>query len=164
MCVITHKYRRLSLGKALSQRLHQAQFENCEQEAVLNLFVSVSYIRQRLNTLLGKYGITMTQYNVLRILRGVHPEGHPRCEIMARMLEPSPDATRLIDRLVRARLVERAGARGDRRMSVARITTKGLRLLEEIGPLVAKEQNEVLKHLSESECRELSDLCEKIYS
>ncbi len=151
------------MGKALNRRLHQSQFENCEQEAVLNLFVSVSYVRQRLNTLLGEYGITMTQYNVLRILRGVHPEGHSRCEIIARMLEPSPDATRLVDRLAKTRLVEREDSMGDRRMSIARITTKGLRLLEEIHPLIAKEQKEILKHFSAKECRELSDLCEKIY-
>jgi DNA-binding MarR family transcriptional regulator len=152
------------MGLVLSERLRQSTFETCEQEALLNLFVSTSHVRQRLNALLGEYGVTLTQYNVLRILKGVHPDGHPRCEIIARMVEPAPDVTRLINRLEKSRLVGRAGSNRDGRMSLARITSKGIRLLEEIHTVMNKAQQELLDRFSHKECLELSRLCEKIYS
>lgn len=151
------------MGEVLGRRLRQSSFESCEQEAMLNLFVSANHLRRHLNTLLARFGITLTQYNVLRILKGVHPDGHPRCDIIARMLEPAPDVTRLLDRLEKHRLVERTGSRGDGRMSLARITPKGIRLLKEVHPQMNRFQEQAFGTLSEQECLELSKLCEKIY-
>src|SRR5215204_2537155 len=62
---------------------------------------------QRMNDVCRKHGVTHDQYNILRILRGVHPTGHPRCEITKRLISRAPDVTRLLDRLVRQGLVER---------------------------------------------------------
>jgi DNA-binding MarR family transcriptional regulator len=109
------------------------------------------------------FGITGAQYNVLRILNGVYPEGHPRCEIIARMIESAPDTTRLIDRLEKLGLVDRDRSGSDRRMSITRITAKGIKLLEKIHPVLIKLQNDLTKNLTNAECRELSAMCEKLY-
>ena len=81
------------MGEALKRRIKQARFENPQQEALLNLVIAGNYIREQLERAVGEHGITLPQYNVLRILRGVFPEGHPRCEIATRMLDRAPDVT-----------------------------------------------------------------------
>src|SRR3954447_10460904 len=101
---------------------------------MLNLFVAVDHLRGKAIEVCSRFGITHGQYNVLRILRGAHPDGHPRCEIAKRMIEKAPDVTRLVDRLEAMSLVERVRSDGDRRLSIARITPKGLQLLKDMDP------------------------------
>src|SRR5215204_1880034 len=91
---------------------------------------------QRMNDVCREHGVTHDQYNILRILRGVHPTGHPRCEIAKRLISRAPDVTRLLDRLVRQGLVERGWAPDNRRHSIATITPVGLALLEKIDPQI----------------------------
>jgi len=87
------------MTEALSRRLKQARFATPQQEAVLSLAVAASTLNDLVDEVCKRHGLTRPQYNVLRILRGVHPEGHPRCEIALRMVERAPDITRLVDRL-----------------------------------------------------------------
>lgn len=87
------------MTEALSRRLKQARFSSAHQEALLSLAVAAGAINDLVDEVCGKHGLTRPQYNVLRILRGVYPEGHPRCEIAQRMIERAPDVTRLVDRL-----------------------------------------------------------------
>ena len=101
---------------------------------------------------------------MLRILKGVHPDGHPRGEIKKRMLEPSPDVTRLIDKLVNEGMVERFGSSKDRRLSLARITEKGIDLLEKINPEVDEFLFNYSAPLEEDEKQSLSNICEKLYA
>jgi len=91
---------------------------------------------QRMNDVCREHGVTHDQYNILRILRGVHPTGHPRCEIAKRLISRAPNVTRLLDRLVRQGLVERGWAPDNRRHSIATITPVGLALLEKIDPQI----------------------------
>ncbi|MCS6808776.1 MAG: MarR family transcriptional regulator, partial [Bacteroidota bacterium] len=76
-------------------------------EAVTHLLVAADALRQRFDKVCGEYGITYTQYSILRILEKAYPNGYPRCEIMMRMIERAPDTTRLLDRLEHQGLVER---------------------------------------------------------
>jgi len=125
------------MGEALKRRIKQtADFANPAQEAMLNLIVAADYVSVRLERACAEFGITRPQYNVLRILRGAHPGGHPRAEISARLLANAPDVTRLVDRLQAQGLVERDRVEEDRRLSVARITRKGLRLLDQMQHVV----------------------------
>ncbi len=80
------------MGEALKRRIKQSRFESTAQEAVLNLLVASDYVRRRLDEVCVAHGITHRQFNVLRILKGVHPGGHPRCELMTRMIEPPRSA------------------------------------------------------------------------
>lgn len=150
------------MGDALKRRIKQARFENPQQEALLNLVIAGNYIREQLERAVGAHGITLPQYNVLRILRGVYPEGHPRCDIANRMLDRAPDVTRIIDRLEEKTLVERDRAGHDRRHSIARITREGLRLLESMEPTIQLAYGP-LQRIPVRDCRELSRICEVIY-
>lgn len=151
------------MGNALRQRLKQSHFVSDTQEALLNIMVTANYLRQHVNTVCMSFSITHAQYNVLRILKGVYPQGHPRSEIISRMIEQAPDVTRLIDRLEKQELVERIRSESDRRLSIARITKKGLALLEKMQPHITRANGMIGSKLTEEECREISRLCEKIY-
>ena len=153
-----------AMGEALKRRIKQkADFTNPAQEAMLNLIVAADYVDTRLESICADFGLTRPQYNVLRILRGVHPNGHPRGEISARLLANAPDVTRLVDRLLVQGLVKRNGAKEDRRLSITYITNKGLRLLEEMQPHIAEEHARFSRKISRQDCLELSRICESIY-
>lgn len=151
------------MGKVLKKRLRQESFPDVEAEAILNLLVSSYYIRNDTNQLCNEYGLTGSQYNVLRILNGAHPEGYARCDIIQRMVEPSPDVTRLVDRLVDQDYVERHQCAEDGRKSIAKITNKGRKKIKEMDNVMSKINHFITKHLTNEECKTLSKLCEKLY-
>ena len=138
------------------------EFRTAAQEAVVSLMVAADHLDRVAEEICQRHGLTADQYNVLRILRGVYPAGHPRCEVARRMIHPSPDVTRMLDRLVRQRVVARSRNPGDRRESVATITRTGLELLEQIDPELERSQAELTAGLSESELRRLSRLCDAL--
>jgi DNA-binding MarR family transcriptional regulator len=152
------------MGDALRQRIQQEHFSSADEEALLNVLVTADHLRSRMERLCGSFGVSASQYNVLRILRGIHPEGHSRCEIVRRMLERAPDVTRLIDRLVRRGLVERRRSAHDRRLSISRITPSGLALLDRMAPAVEQVGQEFAARVSPQDCVELSRICESIYT
>ncbi|HXG65053.1 MAG TPA: MarR family transcriptional regulator [Blastocatellia bacterium] len=152
------------MGEALKQRLKQTRFESTLQEALLNLMVAAGHVRDRVERVCEEHGITHGQYNVLRILKGVYPEGHARCDIASRMIERAPDVTRLIDRLEDQGLVERDRSDKDRRLSITRITPKGLDLLEKMRPQIEAVHQYFGERISLSDRRELSRICEGLYS
>lgn len=151
------------MGEVLKKRLKQKKDIPVREEMDLNLQVAANILGARFEKVISAFGVTISQYNVLRILKGVSPDGHPRCEIASRMLEIAPDITRLIDRLEKQGLVVRDKTEQDRRMSITKITSKGLKLVEEIKPVIDEEHNRATKNLSSAECRELSRLVEKLY-
>ena len=151
------------MGDKLKQWLKQSKFSNLDQEVVLNILVTSYFLRSRHDEVMSKYGLTMPQYNVLRILKGVHPNGHPRCDIISRMIEPAPDVTRIIDRLLKDKLVERFNSDTDKRLSMTRITEKGLKVLEKAKPEIDALGTYISTTLTSAEKKNLSDLLEKIY-
>ena len=110
------------MGSGLQRRIKQAHFRSPQQEALLNLSVAAAYLREQSERVVEAFDITLPQYNVLRILRGIHPDGHPRGEIASRMLDRAPDVTRIVDRLSAKKLVERDRNGDDKRQSITRIT------------------------------------------
>ena len=152
------------MGEILKKRLKQQKFSSIEQEGLLNLFIASNYLHSKLDTICYGYKITLAQFNVLRILKGAHPDGYPRGEIMRRMVEPAPDVTRLIDRLIKEEYVERFYSDKDRRLSLARITKKGINLLTKINPEVDKFISDYSSSLNKNEKETLSLLCEKLYA
>src|SRR5690606_28412939 len=149
----------------IRKRLEQTKsFERQAQEAMLNLMLAAGSLYEWNDRACARHGITRSQYNVRRILRGVYPGGHPRQEITRRMVDRSPDVTRLIDRLERAGLVERDRTDEDRRLSIARITTKGLELIERMTPDFDDIYEDMEQRLTPQELREISRICEKLYA
>ncbi len=151
------------MGKILKNRLKQKNFDNLEHESILNILVSSNYIITLIEKICYEHNITFAQFNVLRILNGKYPEGYPRCDIINRMINPSPDVTRLIDRLIRDGFVERYNSEEDRRLSLARITEKGRKLLLDINPKIRLFQTSLFKNFSKEEKKKISVLLEKLY-
>lgn len=151
------------MGDALAKRLKQRRFDSPAQEALLNIMVAADHVRRAMAQTCEAHGITGPQYNVLRILRGAHPEGHSRCAIAERMIEQAPDVTRLLDRLESQGLVARDRSAADKRQSIARITADGLALLARMEPVIQGFHASFAQRLSPDEFRELSRLCEALY-
>ncbi len=152
------------MGDGLKKRIKQEQFESPLQEAILNLLVAAGHLRDRLEQVCAKFDITHQQYNVLRILKGKYPEGYARCDISERMVEKAPDVTRLIDRLESQGLVERKRSDEDRRLAITRITQQGLDLLESMAPSLKEINDYFGERISLKDRRDLSRICEGLYS
>lgn len=133
-------------------------FASLQQEAQLNIVRTGNLLTDAFERLLKPHGITGTQYNVLRILRGAEPGGLCRNEVRDRLLSRMPDATRLLDRMEEAGLVTRSREDGDRRLVTTRITAKGRMLVDELDAVVEKEHQRRLGHLSEKQTRKLIKL------
>lgn len=151
------------MARSLRDRLQQQDFASPFQEATLNVLVCADFLQRRIETVCEQHGITSAQYNVLRILRGVHPNGHARCDIISRMIQAAPDVTRLIDRLVKSGLAKRTRSKDDGRLSVTVITSKGLALLTAMQHEVDALDIELTKRMSQADAKTLSALCEKVY-
>lgn len=147
---------------SLSKRVRQRRFESLEQEAMVSLLVAAGRLSRTLNEICEARGVTHDQYNVLRILRGVHPDGHPRYEIAQRLMDRAPDVTRLLDRLEREELVERYRSEEDLRLSFSRITAKGLSLLAELDPEIHELHRCFASPLDADEVGRLARLCARL--
>ena len=124
------------MTEALSRRLKQPHFASLAQEALLSVIVAANTLNDLMDGICEDFGITRPQYNVLRILRGVHPGGHARNEIACRMVDRASDITRLVDRLQARGLVKRSRGNNDQRQAVTGITAKGIRLLDKMRPRI----------------------------
>jgi len=151
------------MTEALSRRLKQPTFVSPAQEALLSVMVAATTLNELMDRVCAEHKITRPQYNVLRILRGIYPEGHARCDIACRMIDRAPDVTRLLDRLEARKLVKRARGREDQRQTVTYITAKGIRLLETMRPRAEAALTALLGRLSDNDCHELSRLCALIF-
>jgi len=138
-----------------------APFSSREEEVSLNILRTAALLEHAVAERLKPHGLTPTQYNVLRILRGAGPEGLCRSEVTERMLTPVPDATRLLDRLEEAGLVDRDRDPDDRRFVTARITRSGLEKLAELDEPVQRMHEELLGHIPEEDLGRLTELLER---
>jgi len=151
------------MGEVLNTWLKQTASMEPGLEAMLNLFIASRLVESDLEEIFSQFGITRRQYNVLRILKGAHPGGHPLSEIAARVIEQSPDITRIIDRLEEQGLITRAKGKKDKRESLSIITAKGITVVDKAAPHVVQFTRGIEKKLTMGGCRELSELCEKLY-
>ncbi|WP_299467225.1 MarR family transcriptional regulator [uncultured Gimesia sp.] len=145
----------------LQRELKKRQaFQSPEVEAVLNVLRTGDQFRNRLGRLFREYGLTSSQYNVLRILRG---EGKPMpsLEIADRMVQVVPAITGLIDRLEKQELVTRERCHKDRRVVYVALTEKGLKLLKEIDPPGLALHEQLIGQLTRKELKELNRLLVK---
>jgi len=144
---------------ALRDELKQTKpFTSLQEEALLNIVRTSATMTDDLEELLKERGITNTQYNVLRILRGAEPIGLCRNELRDRMLTRMPDVTRLLDRMEGAGLVARSRDHEDRRLVSTRITAAGRKLVEELDAPVQHYHESRMAHVSEEQLQALIDL------
>ena len=151
--------------KRLQDELKQTRpFPTLEEEVLVGLARTADALQRGLAGIFKGSGLSPTQYNVLRILRGAGGPGLSCGEIAERMVTRDPDLTRLLDRLEARHLVSRARDGEDRRVVTTRITQAGLSLLDELEAPLAAEQRRMLGHLGEQQLRALADLLDEARS
>ena len=139
-------------------------YQTLEQGAFIGLQRAADALARGVEETLRPADLSLTQYNVLRILRGAGPEGLACGEVAGRMLTRDPDMTRLLDRLEARRLVARARERADRRVARTRITETGLRVLQELEAPIAETHRRQLGHLGSARLRALIRLLDLVRS
>lgn len=145
----------------LRHEIEQARpFSSIEEEAVLNLFRTADCLQREFQRRTRDWGISSTQYNVLRILRGSQPESLTCSEIGNRMITADPDITRLLARMKANKLIRQHRDRDDRRVVRTQISDAGMELLLQMDPLIQRMPKELLGHLNEKEIAQLTHLLE----
>ena len=140
------------MSSALQREIRQRRpFQSPGHEAVLGLLRTADLVRRQAAALVEPHGITLQQFNVLRILRGARDEGLPTLEVAVRMVEQTPGVTRLLDRLEAKELVRRQRCPNDRRQHLCWISAKGLALLEKLDPVTARAHDDTLKGLRQKD-------------
>jgi MarR family transcriptional regulator, organic hydroperoxide resistance regulator len=132
----------------LQQELKQRKpFQSAAQEALLGLMRTTDLVRRQVTAFVEPHGITLQQYNVLRILRGGGKDGVPTLDVAERMVEQTPGITRLLDRLEAKGFVSRERCPKDRRQHLCWITPKGAALLEKLDEPMAQFGEHLMKGL-----------------
>jgi DNA-binding MarR family transcriptional regulator len=137
-------------------------FASKAQEVTVALLRTTDMVRRRLARVVEREGITLQQYNVLRILRGARGEPLSALEIAERLIEETPGVSRLLDRLLSKGLISRDRCSQDRRRLECSITPRGLELLTRLDEPVSRADAEVLNGLSARELGTLNDLLSRI--
>lgn len=137
-----------------------APFSSVEEEAILNLMRTSDFMHRAFQHKTREWGLTSTQYNVLRILRGAQPQGLTCAAIGERMITAEPDITRLLARLKGLKLIRQHRDKQDRRVVWTQIGDAGLELLRTMDPVIQQMPVELLGHLRRPELAEMIRLLE----
>lgn len=152
-----------STQSPLQREIRQSRpFRSVADEAVVGLLRTTDAVRRFLARVVEPHGITLQQYNVLRILRGAGEAGLPTLEIGTRMIEEAPGVTRLIDRLEAKRLVSRERCPVDRRQVLCRATPGGVALTNALDEPTARAAEEAVAGLSPELRRALVELLDAV--
>ncbi len=137
-------------------------FLSLRHEAMLGLLKTTDAVRRVITGIVEPAGITMQQYNVLRILRGAGTEALPTLEIRSRMIEQTPGITRLLDRLQKRELVTRKRCKDDRRQVLCRISPEGKRLVDRLDEPINAVYDELLGHVPDHEVKAMVRAMDKL--
>jgi DNA-binding MarR family transcriptional regulator len=129
-----------------------------EERAYLALLRAADRLEGKMAEWLKPHGLSPTQYNALRILRGAGADGLPCTEVGTRMISRDPDITRLVDRLEKRGLVKRSRGKKDRRVVRASITPEGLELLQGLDRPVSELVRGMMEHLGTDRLQSLMRL------
>ena len=136
----------------------KSNFPNNKVKATLNILYTANWISSHQNAFFKPYGISPQQYNVLRILKGAKKKLKVQT-IKDRMVERSPNATRLMDKLCAKSYIVREHCPNDRRVVYIEITRQGLDFVNQVSEHL---KDDLLNNLTEKEAKQLSDLLDKI--
>jgi len=146
---------------SLETEIKQSKFKNEYQKLAVNIFYTHGWLVNQHADNLKKYGITTSQYNILRILRGQYPNSAPISLLKERMLDKMSDASRLVERLRNKGLLSRELCKEDRRRVNVLISEKGLDLLLKMEEYEKKSES-YLSCISKSEAKEINRLLDKL--
>ncbi len=143
----------------IEDEIKQQKFKTPLQKAVLNLLYTTSWMQGKQKDIFKPFGITLQQFNILRILRGQHPNSTSATEIKSRMLDKNSDVSRLLDRLLAKKVITKRVSSNDKRAADVNLTEEGLELLKAIDKRQTQLDSVLL--LSDDEALMLSDLLDK---
>ena len=146
---------------SIDQDIRQSKFRNEYQKASINLVYTYNWMNERSKELFASEDITPQQFNILRILRGSHPQPLSTLQIRERMLDKMSDTSRIVDRLITKGLVKKGTCKSDRRLVDVMITDKGQKLLERLDQR-QDELDNIIGNISKKEAIMLSELLDKI--
>jgi DNA-binding MarR family transcriptional regulator len=139
----------------LKQTRKSGTFDSLEQEAFLNLWRTYDRLRALEDELFARFDLTPQQYNVLRLLRGGHPDTLPTLDLAGRLVSRAPDITRMLDKLESRGLIERERLPDNRRVVRVGITPAGIALLEEMNEPLLECHARQLGHLTRNQLLEM---------
>lgn len=141
----------------------QSKIDNPHLRAVVNVRYTSNWMSTIQNKFMSQFSLTMPQFNILRILRGAK-EAITVNTVKQRMVEKSPNTTRLMDKLIDKGLINRERCSDDRRVVYVKISDEGLKLLSQIDMALQDSGKEILvmENLTEEEACQLSDLLDKL--
>ncbi|RSK46817.1 MarR family winged helix-turn-helix transcriptional regulator [Hymenobacter rigui] len=145
----------------IEDEIKQPTFKDNHQKALINLVFTTGWVQQQQSALFKGYGLTLPQFNILRILRGQHPKPATVNLLIERMLDKTSNASRIVDKLEVKKLVTRTVCPSNRRAVDIRITETGLELLHQLDAELENRRNG-LQHLTDEEAAQLSNLLDKI--
>lgn len=145
----------------LEEALKTTRFRDEQHRASLNVIYTAYWMRSHLSSVFKEHGITEEQFNVMRILKGKHPEAMNVKDIASRMLEKNSNVPRIIDRLVVKALVRRGTSMADKRETLVSLTRKGIEHLALASVSVEQRSNELIG-LNKDEAAQLHELLEKL--
>lgn len=131
------------------------EFSSKQEELIISLLFTADKIKKTIEDDFKEFGLTQQQYNILRILRGTKDSGLPTMEIANRMINKSPNVTRIVDRLIDKGFVCREDCPTDRRQVVVCIAEKGLEVLGKLDEPVRLRNKEIMKEVDEKQLNEL---------
>jgi DNA-binding MarR family transcriptional regulator len=138
----------------------QSKFQSPQHKAVVNIRYTANFLSNIQNNFMVQFHLTMPQFNILRILRGAK-EAINVNTVKERMIEKSPNTTRLMDKLIEKELIDRVRCNEDRRVVYVKISEKGLTLLTEIDEQF-KENSIIQLNISDEDAQHLSELLDKV--
>lgn len=144
----------------IDEEIKQSKFRSDFQKVVINLMYTSNWLATRQEEFFKPYGITVSQFNILRILRGQGMQSLSGTELKSRMLERNSDVSRLLDRLARKGLIVRTKSSSDKRAVDVRISRKGLSVLSSIDQQIDQMEKQLFK-ISRQEAKQLSQLLDK---
>lgn len=145
----------------IEDEIKQSQFQDEHQKAMINLLYTSGWLQLRQACAFKQFALTSPQFNILRILRGQHPQPATVALLIERMLDKTSNASRIVDRLEEKKLVTRTVCPSNRRAVDIRITPAGLALLDQIQASGAL-RGAAYASLSEAEARQLNELLDKM--
>lgn len=144
----------------IEDEIKQPRFKSPFQKVVLNLIYTANWLEGKQQDFFKPFGITSSQYNILRILRGQQPNKISGSEIKSRMLDKNSDIPRLLDRLLKKKHINKSPCSSDKRAADISITAEGLDVLSQIDGYIDRSEKKSI-HLSKEEAYQLSDLLDK---
>ncbi len=146
----------------LEEEIQQSKFKDQYHKLGVNVIYSASWISAVNLKVLKQFNLSIQQFNILRILKGRHPEPATVKLLTERMIDKMSNASRLVEKLKQKGFVERTSCPKDRRQVDIAITEKGIDIVDQSSKFLEKELKSTLGNLTKSEAQQLNDLLDKM--